>query len=82
MRWTLHYHPTVIHYLISLGDAGSRLRRFIEYLQFDPSLNGWAMHKPKTNYWEICVEEHVVLYELREERQEIAILLVKPYSEL
>lgn len=77
--WTLHYHSTVTTYLISLGESGTRLRRFIKLLQFDPQLNGWAIQKPNTNRYEICVEGHVVLYEIRDARKEIRILLVDPY---
>jgi|GEM_PF-5148321 len=79
IHWTLHYNPTVIRYLISLGESGSLLRRFIAYLQIDPLLNGWAIHHPDNEKYEICVEGHVVLYELQEEDKKIRILLVEPY---
>ena len=80
MYYQMRRDRDVTHYLYTLGESGRVLREFINALKTDPYPE-WAIFFPEDNLYELCVENHIVLYEAQDEVEprEVLILSVEPY---
>lgn len=81
MHWTLSYHRTVVHYLISLREAGHALRYAIFSLQQTADgipAAGVTQLEPDIYMWEI--HDHHVVYRRIEQEHRLFISSVRPLS--
>ena len=78
MSYQMRRSRNVTQYLYSLGESGTVLREIINSLKVNP-YHEWALYLPEEDLYELCVENHFVLYEIQESTREVWILSVIPY---
>lgn len=79
IHWTLHYHATVVRYLVSLRQSGSALRIALRSLETKPFPDvGLTLLQPNIYLWE--VEAHRVTYEVMEDQRTISVSSVQPQA--